>query len=284
MARRRYEISDETALRWVERHQRGGSFTKIGLHEGYDRRLVAKTVRTYQRRQHQEEGAVTLRDVRAGFLREHLEDLQMVATILLELTAGPSVWHQLYLCHSNIESELLARVKEVVALRIAIPPDRSILDNVYREFRDQVTKHMAKRRARVLVDDLKQHLPDLWKQVEAWEEVTVRYEASWRKLAKQAEDSGIVPDLFESGLREGLNFMSKAYEEEDLPRTPTKLETASDVGQWLFQNPTTRESLESFHHNLEELEAAYAQLEDALNPFELRKALLARQCKHCPLP
>ena len=95
MGKRRYEVSDETAYRWCERHRRGDSFRKIGLDEGYERRFVARVVRQYDRQQHLQEGAVTLRDVRAEFLREHLSALERAAKHILELTVPPSIWGQL---------------------------------------------------------------------------------------------------------------------------------------------------------------------------------------------
>lgn len=95
---------------------------------------------------------------------------------------------------------------------------------------------------------------------------------------------GIMADLFESGLRAGLDFLSRSEKEESLPRGTQNLETAADVGLWLFRSPETRECLESLRQDLKELEAKYVQLEDMVNPFELRKALLERRCKHCPLP
>jgi CRISPR/Cas system-associated exonuclease Cas4 (RecB family) len=103
-------------------------------------------------------------------------------------------------------------------------------------------------------------------------------------LVEQARDMGIAEALLESGLAKGLDLIIRYQEEESLPRAPAKFETASDVGLWLFQNPGTRESLELFHPYREQLETAYAELEDMLSPWELRKALLARQCKYCPLP
>ena len=303
MGKRRYEVSDKTAYRWCERHRRGDSFRKIGLDEGYDRRFVARVVRQYDRQLHLQEGDATLRDVRAGFLREHLRALEEAAEHILELTAGPSVWGQLCLSSGNIESVLIEVTerehtptrcirKDIASSTIRVPtvsgtiteyPVNQLAPFVL-QFAERLDKRKARREAKAIIEALKQHLPDLWKQVEEWQQVALGYETTWRKLVEQARDMGIAEDLLESGLEKGLDFISRSQEEDSLPRAPTKFETASDVGLWLFQNPRTRESLELFHKYREQWEAAYAELEDMLSPFELRKALLARQCKYCPLP
>lgn len=303
MGKHRYEVSDKTAYRWCGRHRRGDSFRKIGLDEGYDRRFIARVVRQYDRQLHLQEGAVTLRDVRAGFLREHLRALEEAAEHILELTAGPSLWGQLCLSSGNIESVLIEVTerehtpskyirKDIASDVIRVPTasgtimEYSVnqLAPILLQFAERLNKRKARREAKAIIEALKQHLPDLWNQVESWEQVALRYETTWRKLAGQARDMGIAEGLLESGLAKGLDFISRSQEEEGLPRAPTKFETASDVGLWLFQNPGTRESLELFRQYREQWEAAYTELEDMLSPFEVRKALLARQCKYCPLP
>lgn len=302
MGKRRYEVSDETAYRWCERHRRGDSFRKIGLDEGYERRFVARVVRQYNRQQHLQEGAATLRDVRASFLREHLNALERAAKHILELTAPPSIWGQLCLSSGNIESLLIEmierdytpswtirhdtpsvlRVPTASGAVMEYPTEQ--LAPILLHLAEQLDKRRARREAKAIIEALKQHLPGLWKQVERLEQVALGYETTWRKLAGQVKNKGISEGLLESGLAKGLDFISRFQEEDSLPRTPTKFETASDVGLWLFQNPRTRESLELFHKYREQLEAAYTELEDMLSPGELRKDLLARQCKYCPLP
>ena len=302
MGKRRYEVSDETAYRWCERHRRGDSFRKIGLDEGYDRRFVARIVRQYDRQLHLQEGDATLRDVRVGFLREHLRALERTAEHILEVTAAPSLWEQLCLSLGNIESALLEiterewtpahyirhNAPSVVRVRTAsgavteYPTDQ--LAPILLQVMERLDKRRGRREAKAIIEALKQHLPDLWKHVERLEQVALKYETTWRKLGGQARDMGIAEGLLESGLAEGLDFISRSQEEDNLPPAPTKFETAADVGLWLFQNPATREPLELFRQCREEWEAAYAQLEDILSPWELRKALLARQCKYCPLP
>ena len=103
-------------------------------------------------------------------------------------------------------------------------------------------------------------------------------------MTKQAEDKGLEPSLFESGLRECLDSISKFQEEDNLSPVPAKPKSAADVALWLFKNPATRDLLRPFHDDLKALEKEYAKLEDMLNPSNVRRALLERECKHCPLP
>lgn len=135
-----------------------------------------------------------------------------------------------------------------------------------------------------MIEDLKEHLPSQWEQVERWKSMAAGYEEKLRRLAKQAEDKGIELSLFESGLRECLDSISKFLEADNLPPAPAKPKSVTDMALWLFKNPGTRELLKPFHDNLEALEKEYAKLEDMLNPSNIRRALLERECRHCPLP
>lgn len=285
MGRRQYQVSDEVAYRWSERRRRGDSFRKIASDEKVDRRLVSRVVRGLDKAKHLNEVAAALRDVRAGFLREHLEDLEMAAQRLLEVTAAPSLQGSICVSYLNAESQLLEKIKEWLVGKHKGDwlSSANKAEEARRQVRLEVAAHMAERNAKAVVEDLREHLPHLWSKVQVWEQVAESYEASWKELAKQAIYKGIAQGLLEPGLRVGLHFLSEFEQKEDLPRVPLKLETASDVGVWLFRNGKTRDSLRLFHQNREELEAAYARLVDILNPFELRKTLLERQCKHCPL-
>lgn len=323
MGKRRYEVSDETAYRWCERHRRGDSFRKIGFDDGYERRFVARIVRQYNRQQHLQEGAATLRDVRAGFLQEHLRALEKAAEHILELTVPPSIWGPLYFYLSDKgRAEVEVWQKAVQAAHPGLGNTESLLvDSIERDYTrlttvsnarislrvhtasgagtdyplgdvvpvvlplaERLDIRRARRQAKAIIEALRQHLPELWQHMNRWEQATLKYETTLTKLVGQARDRGIAEALLESGLTKGLDFISRPQEEESLPRPPTKFETASEVGLWLFQNPRTRESLELLHQYRKELETAYAELEDMLSPWELRKALLARQCKYCPLP
>lgn len=294
MGRRKYEVNDETAYRWSERYRRGDSFRKIALDEKVERRLVARVVRNLDRQKHLEEGAATRREIRAGFLKKHLQDLQMAAKSLLEITAPPSLQGSMCVNYSEPDSELVQRMRiELYLQTMADTADTAEVGLIFtrdeasqaeQRLRLQLRLHMAERETKAIIADLKEHLPQLPGLLKQWHQVATEYAETWRTLAKQAHDMGTVRELFESGLRAGLESMSKFKEEENLPPLPRKLETASNVGQWLFQNYATRECLELFPERLENLEAIYAQLEEMLSPFELRKTLLGRQCKHCPLP
>ncbi len=278
MARRRYEVNDEIAYRWSERHRRGDSFKKIANDGGgYDRRFVARVVRRFKGQQQLAEGAVTLRDVRAEFMREHLKTLEIAGGFLLELTVAPSIVDRYCTYPPDIEEELRRMIKD------KMPSQRPPFLSLAPLNPDQY-EHAREKEAKIIVSDLQEHLPNQWKQVEQWQETAKRYQENLRQLVKQAEGKGIELPLFEAGLREYLDSLAKFLHEDNLPSIPKKLESATDVALWLFKNGTARELLKPFRDSLEDLERRYAQLEDTLTPFAIRKALLERKCKDCPLP
>jgi hypothetical protein len=150
---------------------------------------------------------------------------------------------------------------------------------------------MAEREAKVLVKDLKEHLPGLWKQVEIWEQQATKKQRSCKELIKYLKEipedlkgGEITQGLFESCLKEGLRVLSNSKKSESFPRLPDKLETPQDVGLWLFKNGATRKSLEALRDSRDALATVYSQLEDMLIPSRLRQTLLERRCSHCPLP
>lgn len=277
MGRRKYEANDETAYRWCERYRRGDSFRKIGLDEGVDRRLVARVVRDFNRLNHLEEGVATRRQVRADLLREHLQALEIVAWFLPQLTVAPSILRKYCTYSPDIEEELRKMVKDKMPSQK--PPFLSLAP-----LNPDQYEHAQEKEAKIIVGDLKEHLPNQWKQVEQWQSAATQYGEKLEQLAKQADDKGIDASLFESGLRECLDSISKFQEEDNLPPILVKPKSAAEVALWLFKNSGTRELLKPFHDNLEALEKEYTKLEDMLNPSDVRKALLERECRHCPLP
>jgi len=281
MGKQKYQVSDEVALRWVERRLRGDSFSKIGADEGFPRRFVAKVIQRYEMKGRIEESAVARRNVRAEFLKEHLQELETVAYNLLGITAAPSLWGKLFVTIEDIEDELLASIEKSLG-----PPwsGEVKVAGGWEDFKEKLQRRQTKHHAKAVIEDLKEHMPDVWPEVKVWEQTALRYTESWRQLEKQTKDIGVAPELIEPGIREALNLMSTYEAKDNPPRTSAKPETASDVALWLFRTPPLRKSLELFRRHLESLEAAYRQLEDILNPLELRKALLERRCRHCPLP
>ena len=208
--------------------------------------------------------------------------LEEAAWDLLELSGRLSLWK---LCvypenvpvsfsEPNIESDLVNKV----TTRLYIESTKARPESL------GVTYHLLEREAKAMVEDLKTHLPDVWKQVKGWEEKAAKYTENWKELRKHAENKGISLSLFESGVQEGLHFLLMSQEQEDLPKVPVKLKTPKDVGLWLFRSATIRESLEACRDNHDDLKGAYERLEDMLIPSQLRQALLKEKCDHCPLP
>ena len=283
MGNRTYKVSDETAFRWSRRKRRGDSYRKIGLDEGYDRRFVAKVVKEFDRWHQLQEGAATLREVRTATLRQHLQLLEEAAWELLELTAGPVMLWPLCLpppdvhmpvSKPNMETDLPQRISTRL----------SLLTEALSRSSGWFRQHLAEREAKVVVEDLKEHLPSLWEQVEMWELSATEKQENCKKLVKHLKNRGIPLGLLKSGLEEGLQFLSRSQESESLPPPPDKLETPQDVGQWLFQSAATRKPLEALRRSRDTLATTYAKLEDMLIPSKLRQTLLERRCSHCPLP
>ena len=282
MSKRTYKVSDDIAFRWSRRKRRGDSYRKIALDEGYDRRFVAKVVNEFDRQHQLQEGVTTLREARVAFLRQHLQMLEEAALELLELAARPVMLWPLCLpppnvpmpvSKPNMKLDLPQRISSRLSLLTEAPPRSS----------GWFRQHIADREARVIVEDLKEHLPSLWERVKMWELIALRKQENCKKLVKYLKNKRISENLFESGLKEGLR-LCRSQEIEDLPPLPDKLETPQDVGLWLFRSDSTRESLEILRRSLDELSDVYSGLEDMLIPSKLRQTLLERKCSHCLLP
>lgn len=296
MGRRKFEVSDETAYRWCERHRQGDSFRKIALEEGIDRRFIAKVVKEFDRRKYLEEGTAVRREIRADFMREHLEKLEMATRDLLQIVASLSLRRlcelpkdvSISFAKPNIKSELANYIANRLYLQTTEAESIEFTSDLVEEAMTSsadVTRRLLEREAKAIVEDLKAHLPHVWKQVEKWEKIATGYLANWKELDKHVKNKGIPPDLFESGVREGLNFLTKSQTEvESLPQFPTKLETPEDIGLWIYRDATTRKSLEGCRNSYNRLKGAYFQLEGMLIPSELQQALLKEKCPHCPLP
>ena len=281
MRRRTYNISDEIAFHWSKRKRRGDSYRKIATDEGYDRRFVAKVVKEFDSQHQLQEGAATLREVRVATMRQHLQILGEAALELLELAARPVMLWPLCLpppnvhmpvSKPNMELELHQRIT-----RLPILTEAPSLSSGW------FSQHIAEREAKVIVEDLREHLPTLWELVKMWELRATKKQEICKKLINHLKNKRIALNLFESGLEEGLR-LCRSRESESLPLLPDKLEMSQHVGWWLFRSAITRESLEALRRSLDELSGIYSRLEDMLIPSKLRQTLLERKCRHCPVP
>jgi len=282
MSKRTYKVSDDIAFRWSRRKRRGDSYRKIALDEGYDRRFVAKVVNEFDRQHQLQEGVTTLREARVAFLRQHLQMLEEAALELLELAARPVMLWPLCLPPPNVPMPV-SKPNMKLDLPQRISSRLSLLTEAPLRSSGWFRQHVVEREARVIVEDLKEHLPGLWQQIETWELIAAKKQESCKKLIKHLKNKEIPLNLLESGLKEGLR-LCRSQESESLPPLPGKLETPQDVGLWLFRSATTRDSLETLCRSLDELADVYSRLEDMLIPSKLRQTLLERKCNHCPVP
>ncbi|MFC1968718.1 hypothetical protein ACFLVX_04990 [Chloroflexota bacterium] len=282
MGKRTYKVSDQIAFRWSRRKRRGDSYRQIALDEGYDRRFVAKVVKEFDRQHQLQEDAATLREVRVAALRQHLQMLEEAALELLELAARPVMLWPLCLPPPNVRMPV-SNPNMKLDLPQRISSRLSLLTKAPLQSSGWFRQHIAEQEARAIVENLKEHLPGLWQQIETWELIAARKQESCRKLIKHLKYKKIPLNLFGSGLEEGLR-LCRSQESERFPPLPDKVETPQDVGLWLFRSATTRESLEALRRSLDELADVYSRLEDMLIPSKLRQTLLERKCSRCPVP
>lgn len=286
MARKIFTVTDEVARRWCERYRLGDSFTKIAVDEGYERRLVARVVRQFNRLAYLDEGIALQREIRSELFREHLEKLEKAAWELLRFTAVLSMEENCVpprnmdssLASLNVESATADGMKaQLATVTMKRPASTDSIEPMLRS-------RIFQREAKTIVEDLKTHLPDMWGKVNIWEERSGKYLERWRELNKRAESARIPLHLFEQGVQEGLHFLSKSQNEEEFPPYRDNPQTPQEVGLWFFRNPKTRPLLEECRNSHTAFKAVFAQLESMLIPSEIRYALLERKCAHCPMP
>jgi len=286
MARKYLEVTDEVAHRWCERHRLGDSFRKIADDEGYERRLVARVVREFNRQAYLDEGTALQREIRSELFREHLEKLEKAAWELLRFTAVLSIEENCVrprnidssLTSLNVESAVDKGMKaQFATVTMKRPASTDSIEPMLRS-------SIMHREVKAIVSDLRTHLPDMWEEVNNWQEKAGKYLESWRKLDQRAKSKGISPNLFEAGVQEGLIFLSKSEYEEEFPPYKDNPQNSQEVGLWLFRHASSRPLLETLHNSHEALKGAFTRLEDMLIPSEIRYALLERRCAHCPLP
>lgn len=287
MGRRQYEVKDEIARRWCERHRQGDSFTKIAADEGVERRLVARIVRQFNKQEYLEEGTALRREIRSELFREHLQKMEKAAWWLLEFTGYLSLRgccvippnEAISFERPNTESALANKIKTML-VQSRKEKITSSVDYIDDELRNRVFQ----REAKAVVEDLKTHLPDLWEKVNIWEEEAAKYLKRWKILDEHARSKGIPSHLFATGIREAQHLLVVTDEEESFPPGRDTFQTPQDVGLWLFRNPAIREALMKIGDSHNRLKVAFTQLEGVLIPSEVRYSLLERECVHCPVP
>lgn len=287
MGRQQYDINDEIARRWCERHRQGDSFARIAIDEGFERRLVARTVREFNRQEYLEEGAAMRREIRSQLFREHLHNMGKIAWWLLELTGRLSLRECCVIPPNeaipfdkpNTESTLANRMRTML-----VQSRKETVTSSVDDIDDELRNRVFQREAKAIVDDLKTHLPDLWWKVDVWEQEAAKYLKRWKILDKHARTKGIPPHLFAPGIQEAQHLLTVPDEEESSPPGQDTFQTPQDVGLWFFRNPALREALMEIGDSHNKLKVSFTQLEDMLIPSEVRHSLLKRRCAHCPLP
>ena len=287
MGKRKYDFTDEVAHRWCERYRRGETFTKIAASEGFERRLVTRTVRDFNRVEYLEEGAALRREIRTELFREHQQNMENAVWGLLKLTGRLSLWEccvippneTISFERPNTKSALVSKLK-MMFLQSRKETVKSSADDID----DELKNHVFQREANTVVDDLKEHLPDLWGKVNVWEDEAAKYLEGWRILDEHATRKGIPSQLFAPGIQEAQRFLATSDENWNSPPAQDTFKTPEHVALWFIRNSALRAALMEIGGSHDRLKAAFTQLEDMLIPSEVKHSLLKRKCTHCPVP
>ena len=283
MSPKRYEVTDELVRQWAERRHTE-SFSQMERRYRVPRRVIARRVRSYEKKREQEEGADARLAVLSRFLEKHLAELQRTATVLLEVTAPPSLAGNLWTGKVNIEASVIERLRfELVPPPARLPGfnDTAIAQRAQAEIQELVGVRRGERQAKTLIQDLREHIgADLWQKAEAWEQAAGKYNQSWQRLNAQAREVGIRMDSVDVRALLDLKHRWDEYGSEALLGKP---ERDWDNMERLLWEPSTRSDMERLTESLDELEQIWQRLEEALTPPQLHKALLAGRCRHCPV-
>ena len=293
MGRTPEKVDKGTAREWYERYRNGESFKDIGADYQRDRRFVSRIVKDYEKEVKTEEttGERAMSDVRTAYLQDHLQTLESCAKYILELTIAPSVIECLLVDYSGgSDLDVGSKLVGWIEWKRTPPSYQGLLPHVAAAYIQlpspsvmAIEARMARREGQQIVAALKEHLPELWEQVESWTDVATQYEKAWKELEYQARGKDIERELFQAGLSKALELVLGDGQAESMGPPAKEIKTDLDIALWLYRTPKTRELLEQFQHHKDTLESAYADLEDMISSVRLRKDLLARQCKYCPV-
>lgn len=288
MSQRWYEIPEETVALMAEKAAQKESFSKIGKELGIDRRVVGKAVSHFNKKR---SGRATIRsDALIEVWREHLDDMEKAAVVIIELTASPSLRESLLPTEPDIQSRLMARRPIEFAERggkttvILAPMDTTLEPES--EFKNRVEWRLAQRRYEAAIEGLKEHIPALEDKLKVWQQSAATYKKSWNQLRQKAIGIGIPDDQIEPSVKLALKQPPAWGEEEDLSylrRAATITNGLENFATILLQRPATKRPMQVFWQSRNALEAICEELEVMLSPPQLKKDLVTRRCQYCPV-
>lgn len=286
MAPRKYEVSDQVAWRWVERRRRGESFSRIAQDEEVDRRIVAKIVRRFERREALREAVGARRDVAADFLREHFEEMTLVATTVLGLLAPPSVTEEFAPApYEDIEASILARLEVVMYLEIK---QHSLATyDTERPISRNLKQRAAALRSRAMLEGLKEHLPNLWPAVERTNSTLGLYRSLWNGAEEELLGSGFPPETARLAMEktiEAVRGQSQTRPGEEVARGPAGPGVPLDRDVQQAIEVVGKGKFFDLSQLLDGMDKEFRELERILSPPLLQKALVASRCRYCPVP
>ena len=281
----RHEVSEVRKASMIERHQRGDSFSKIGRDLGIDRRVVARITREDEERQ---SGRLAVRrNELAQLFHEHRGAMEKVATILLELTASPSLRGSLIPGDPDVESALDAKLPwqfESPEFLLGGEPPETVAE---KDLKQRVKWRLGLHKGKAAFQGLREHIPMLEAEIGRWKQVAASYEESWNQLQEQAAGNNVSPDSIEASVKLALERISAFDQEDGIPHFRKPVAATDRVEEFaniLLQRPANKRLLKIFSQKLNELNAAYDKLEETLSAPRLDNDLVTGHCRYCPVP
>lgn len=279
------EVPEEKRALIIERYKREDGFSKIGRDLGIDRRIVARIVREDEERQ---SGQVAVRRTElARVFHEHQDAMKEVSRTILELAASPPIRGNLLPVEPKIEPVLIRRLEDEPRQVYARLPGMSEAEEAQIELKEAVEQRLALRRQKAAIQGLKEHIPVLENGIRKWEEAATEYKEAWDQLKQRAISDGVPPEQTELSVRRALQQMPEPDREDWLPSFREPAITNDKVGEFaniLLHKPANRRLLKMFFQKLNQLDAAYENLEETLGTPQLDNALVRGHCQYCPVP
>jgi len=291
----RTRVPEDTVKEWQKLHKDGWDLTAIGKQYGVDRRIVAKRIREYERREMMYLDETARRDLAVKKLDEHFKDLELAAQSLWRLSVSPMRTGRLrpyeddYSPHfPDLLSALRHELRQVFVSRWGqswrLSPDGS--GPVWRP-QDPVPEPYeseARRQADNLIAGLKEHFPEISSLIDDWNRTVKRYRETWLKLEHEMvgqgfSDSDVVQAL-EEFLRKSIQEVTEGFG-EGRTRGNSGGSGLKNAYEHMYQSGDARDRLPEMTGCLRQLESISTQMDQILGLGQIRNGLLKTRCRYC---
>ena len=291
----RTRVPEDTVKEWQKLHKDGWDFTAIGKQYEVDRRIVAKRIREYERREMMYLDETARRDLAVKKLDEHFKDLELAAQGLWRLSVSPMLTGRLRPYEDDYSPRfpdlLLASTYELRQVFVSrwgqnwrLSPDGS--GPVWRP-QDPVPEPYeseARRQADNLIAGLKEHFPEIAPLLEDWNGIVQRYRQTWFKLQQEWVGQGFsdyqVVEALEELLWTSVQGVTEGFG-EGRTRGVSEGSGSENVYQRMYQSGDVRDRLPEMADCLRQLESISMQMEQVLGPGQIRNGLLKTRCRYC---